>query len=605
MPMIPDPGPSAGGVITERLVREIREEAERARATPAPELTLALWRRFADTGDRLAYERVYFDRRRRLAALALDAHLDAHLDTHLDARPDARLDARPDPALDGLLWSVCDERTWVLPAHEPHDRPLGTFVDLFAAETAHTLAEIVALLADRLDPRVRERVRAEVDRRVLYPLRPGGAPMWWESARHNWAAVCAGAAGLAALALDSSALPARIVGSSPEPASALDAPRLPAHARDSPSLTARALDAPRLLALLPRLRRALAAFLSGAGADGACLEGPDYWSYGFGYFVYFAEALREHTGEDLLDDPHVREMAAYPARIDLGDGARPAFADSHGRGAYPAGLLSRLAARLGVPAPAPAVPSFHDDPCYRWAHLTRTLWWSQEASSTAAEPCSYLPDAAIVVARAAGTAFAAKGGHNDEPHNHLDLGHFVLHAHGRTVLDDLGAPEYTRDYFREGRYQVPQASAEWHSVPLIDGAAQLPGRDRRAEVLAYAAAGGSVTLALDLTAAYATPHRFTRTFHWRPGTLELVDDFDLAAPDALVEELFVSRVRPVAGPGVITWGPVELRVPPGWRAVSEERQVRGHDGAAETVHRVRLAARVPPGAHRFLFTVRT
>ncbi|NJP91769.1 hypothetical protein HCN51_20285 [Nonomuraea sp. FMUSA5-5] len=528
-------------------MREIREEAERARSTPAPELTFTLWRRFADTGDRLAHERAYFERRRRLAALALAP---GHT---------------PDPALDDLLWSVCDEYTWVLPAHEPDDRPLDTFVDLFAAETAHALAEIVTLPGPRIDARVRERVRAEVDRRVLRPLYAGAPPMWWERSATNWAAVCAGATGMAALALDS----------------------------------------PHLPELLSRLRGAIEAFLAGTGADGACLEGPDYWSYGFGYFVYFAEALRERTGEDLLDDPHVREMAAYPARVDLGGGARPAFADAQGRGAYPAGLLSRLAGRLGVPVPEPGVPSFHDDACYRWAHLSRTLRWFREVPGRRAEPCSYLPDAAIVVARAGTTAFAAKGGHNDEPHNHLDLGHFVLHAHGRTVLDDLGAPEYTRDYFREGRYRVPHASAEWHSVPLIDGAAQLPGRERRAEVLAYEEKGGNVTFALDLTAAYAGPHRFTRTFHWRPGTLEIVDDFGLAAPDALVEELFVSRVRPVTGLDTVTWGPVELRVPPGWRARAEERRVRGHDGAEESVHRVRLAARVPPGAHRFRFTVRT
>ncbi|MFD0474686.1 hypothetical protein ACFQ0B_45430 [Nonomuraea thailandensis] len=175
MAVNPAPGPPARGV--ERLVREIREEAERARATPAPELTDALWRSFAETGDRLAYERAYFDRRRRLAALALDAHLDALPGAPLYTRPGAHLDTRlavrAGPALDGLLWSVCEERTWVLPAHEPGDRPLDTFVDLFAAETAHTLAEIVALLPDHLDPAVRDRVRVEVDRRVLRPLRPG------------------------------------------------------------------------------------------------------------------------------------------------------------------------------------------------------------------------------------------------------------------------------------------------------------------------------------------------------------------------------------------------------------------------------------------------
>ncbi|MFC5827546.1 hypothetical protein [Nonomuraea insulae] len=599
MPATPTNGP---------LTAEIRSEADRARTTPAPELTFTLWRRFADTGDRRAYERAYFERRRRLAALVLAAHLDD----------------RPDPALDDLLWSVCDERTWVLPAHEPENGPPNAFVDLFAAETGHTLAEATVLLGEHLDPRVRARVREEVERRIFRPL--DESTMWWESATHNWSAVCAGAIGMAALALGSDHL-------------------------------------------LPRVRKALEVFLMGTGPDGACLEGPDYWSYGFGYFVYFAEALREHTGEDLLDDPHVREMAAYPARIDLGDGTRPAFADSHAHGVYPAGLLSRLTARLGVPTPPPAAaPSFHDDPCYRWAHLSRTLWWSgdgphermdaQEAADAErsdapevadaermdaqgaadaersdaqgaadaermdlpgiadaertdaregadAEPYTYLPDAAIVVARASGLAFAAKGGHNDEPHNHLDLGHFILHAHGRTVLDDFGAPEYTRDYFREGRYQMPQASAEWHSIPLIDGTAQQPGRAHHAEVLEHTTTPDSLTFALDLTPAYTAPAltRFTRAFHWRPGTLELVDTFGFTTADALVEELFVSRLRPEPLPDRVLWGPVELAVPAGWQARAEEREVRGHDGEKETIHRVRLTARVPPGTHHFVFTV--
>ncbi|WP_188195192.1 heparinase II/III family protein [Nonomuraea sp. SYSU D8015] len=531
-----------------RLIREIREEAVRARTTTAPELTFTLWRRFADTGDRRAYERAYFERRRRLAALALAACLDD----------------RPDPALDDLLWSVCDEYAWVLPAHEPQDRPVNDAVDLFAAETAHALAEVVTLPDGHVDPRVRARVRAEVDRRVLRPLQENR--MWWETAEHNWAAVCAGAAGMAALALDSERLPA----------------------------------------LLPRLEQAMASFLSGTGPDGACLEGPDYWTYGFGYLVYFAEALRERTGRDLLDDPHVRAMASYPAGIDFGDGHRPAFADSQGHGAYPSGLLDRLSERLGVAMPdQPGETSFHDDPCYRWAHLSRTLWWTTGAARHPAEPQTYLPDAGIVVARAGGTAFAAKGGHNDEPHNHLDLGHFVVHADGETILDDLGAPEYTRGYFGDDRYQTPQAAAEWHSIPMIDGTAQRPGRDRRATVVHHAP-GHPLTFALDLTAAYDTPRlaRITRTFTWRPGRLDLTDAFDFTAGECLVEELFVSRRRPDVRPGKVVWGPVELDVPAPWQARAEELEVRGHDGVPETVHRVRLTATVPSGAHRFVFTVR-
>ncbi|MGW0810807.1 hypothetical protein [Nonomuraea sp. NPDC002799] len=531
---------------------DIQEEAARARTTSAPGLPFTLWRRFADTGDRLAYESAYFDRRRRLAALILAACLDAC----------------PDPALDDLLWSTCDEHSWVLPAHEPDDRSVSEFVDLFAAETAHTLAEATALLGDHIDPRVQARVRDEVDRRVLRPLYAGATPMWWESAGHNWAAVCAGATAMAALALDS----------------------------------------PHLPVLLPRLERTMETFLAGTGPDGACLEGPDYWSYGFGYFVYFAEELRARTGRDLLDDPHVRRMAAYPAAIDFGDGWRPAFADSQSRGAYPAGLLHRLAARLNVPVPGrPAPPSFHDDPCYRWAHLSRTLWWSDGTTSAGKEPQAYLPDAAIVVARAPdGTAFAAKGGHNDEPHNHLDLGHFVLHAGGETILDDLGAPEYTRDYFREGRYQVPHASAEWHSVPLIAGTPQHPGRHHRAEVLHHRAEQDRLTFALDLTAAYPVPEltRFTRTFAWRPGTLELTDTYGFTTAECLVEELFITRRPPEVRPGAISWGAVELAVPAPWHARTEHLRVRDHHGAPETIHRVRLTARIPSGAHRFVFTLR-
>ncbi len=540
--------------MTARLIGEIRAEAARARATPAPPLTFGLWRRFADTGDRLAYEGVYFERRRRLAALVLAAHLDG----------------RADAALDDLLWSVCDEHTWVLPAHAPAEGPVNDFVDLFSAETGHTLAEALTLLGDLIDPRVRDRVRAAVDHRVLRPLSGDAPAMWWESAAHNWASVCGGAAGMAALALGSDRLPT----------------------------------------LLPRAEAALAAFLSGVGPDGACLEGPDYWAYGFGYYVYFAEALREHTGRDLLTgplaDPKVRELAAYPARVDFGGGHRPAFADSASRGDYPAGLLDRLGDRLGVPLPEQAAePSFHDDPCYRFAHLSRTLWWTTGRPRTPAIGPAFLPHAAIAVGRANGVCFAAKGGHNAEPHNHLDLGHFVLHVRGETPLTDLGAPEYTRDYFRDGRYDVLNASAEGHSVPLIDGTAQLPGPARRAHVLAHESSDAAVTLTLDLTEAYAAPSLtlFHRCFDWRPGHLALTDTFEFRETEAEVAELFISRHHPTRTADAITWGPVTLTVPPGWHVSVEDIHITGHHGAPETVHRVRLTARVASGPQRFAFTV--
>ncbi|MDY4307971.1 hypothetical protein SNF32_14980 [Enterococcus mundtii] len=45
--------------------------------------------------------------------------------------------------------------------------------------------------------------------------------------------------------------------------------------------------------------------------------------------------------------------------------------------------------------------------------------------------------------------FAAKGGRNDESHNHIDIGHFVFGTREDLFLTDLGAGEYTKDYFDE------------------------------------------------------------------------------------------------------------------------------------------------------------
>ncbi len=84
------------------LHTRIRGAADSARSTPLPDLPFSAYRRF-DDGDRLAYEELYFRRRAHVTALAAEALID----------PEAPLDALAD-----ALWSICDEYTWALPAHE-------------------------------------------------------------------------------------------------------------------------------------------------------------------------------------------------------------------------------------------------------------------------------------------------------------------------------------------------------------------------------------------------------------------------------------------------------------------------------------------------------
>ncbi|GAA2394677.1 hypothetical protein Cme02nite_54640 [Catellatospora methionotrophica] len=536
------------------LLRDIRAAAT---GEPLPDLGFSAYRDYFDTGNRIRYERRYFRRRARLAAQAAQALLD----------PDTDLGPLAD-----TLWSVCDEYTWALPAHVRHsadqDRGPEQCLDLFAAETAHTVAETVAALGDRLDRRVGDRVRSQVRRRVFEPYLDA-RPLNWEGHGNNWEAVCAGATGLAALAL----------------------------LHDSPA------DAAALAAMLDRSRRAMDRYLGGFGDDGGCAEGVDYWVYGFGYFVYFAEALREHTGHDLLDSAKVAQIAAFPHRVALGGGAYVPFSDASERPWLPAGLLTRLAERFGTP-PARVVPSLHDDHCYRWGHLSRTLAWFRPLPAPAPTGnSSYLPDLAWVVHRGR-TGFAAKGGNNDEPHNHNDLGHFVLHTHGVSVLDDLGAGEYTAGYFGPGRHAFLHPSARGHSVPVIDGQAQLPGPDRAAKVLHHADDGGTVSFDLDLTGAYQVDglRSLVRRFRWSDGRLELTDEID-AARDLPVEELFISRREPVLATGSADWDGLATLTHDCPQAAVSVEPTSDHQAQPDRVYRLTCTTLAPAGrsSHRFVF----
>jgi len=70
---------------------------------------------------------------------------------------------------------------------------------------------------------------------------------------------------------------------------------------------------------------------------------------------------------------------------------------------------------------------------------------------------------------------AAKGGRNDEPHNHNDVGNFIVHLHGESLIAELGAPVYDRDFFRDKRYTYLAARSYGHSLPVVNGFEQRAG----------------------------------------------------------------------------------------------------------------------------------
>lgn len=248
------------------LLAEIRAEGERLLRETMPLLKWSDFKRFQEDGDRHAYESAYFARRKRLTAFGLLAWLEPQHSPYLEALLDT-------------VWAVCDEYTWCLPAHLPAGAGKHTeYIDLFAAETAFTLAELLTLTGGSWPETVRMRTRGEVERRVLGPYE-SNRNFGWETARHNWSAVCAGSIGAAAIHLVE--------------------------------------DADRLRNILARVLTSLDCFLEGFGEDGVCKEGYGYWLYGFGYFTYFADLLRRRSSGalDLFARDKVRSIAMFQSSM--------------------------------------------------------------------------------------------------------------------------------------------------------------------------------------------------------------------------------------------------------------------------------------------------
>lgn len=115
---------------------------------------------FFETGKRLRDESSYLARRRQLVVAALAYFYEKNSENK--------------EWLEQLIWEVCNEWTWALPAHLSeqvlfNDQARG-YIDLFSAETGQALAEIYEQVGEELSPIVANRIRKEVEERLILPF---------------------------------------------------------------------------------------------------------------------------------------------------------------------------------------------------------------------------------------------------------------------------------------------------------------------------------------------------------------------------------------------------------------------------------------------------
>lgn len=517
-----------------------------------PELRFSDFKLYWITGSRAEYEAVYFNRRLRLNASVFLSMIYPEQEKYFRY-------------LEDILFSICNEFTWCLPAHYGKiEQNNCRKIDLFAAETGFALAETYSMIGDRLDPLVAQRIKDEIDRRIIEPYATKLHQLWWESCENNWAAVCAGSVGCTVMLMR------------PE----------------------------RFPELRERIEETMECYLSGFGEDGICVEGCGYWHYGFGFFLVYADMVKTFTdGEiDHFPRPKVRAIATYIQKMFLTGRCAVSFADSGHYLRYHLGILHYL--KSVYPEEVTVFDrsySYNYDNCARFClHLRAALWYREEYESNDLPAENYdhfAKGAEWFIHKTPTYGFAAKGGHNNESHNHNDVGSFIFARNGRQILTDPGTGKYCKEYFGKQRYTFFHTVSKGHSLPIIGGEGQKPGRE-------YCARDCRVEngdFVLDIAGAYGIPEltALVRRFSFTDAGIMVSDRFDYCGT-AVLRERIVTRVLPSAEiAGEIAVDGSTLRYDA--NAVSDvEIQKHTFDGSADA-YTVDLILR--EGVREFSYTV--
>ncbi|MFC5649072.1 heparinase II/III family protein [Paenibacillus solisilvae] len=450
---------------------------------PWPTLTATLYMDYIRTGNRVKYDSALLGRRQDLAALVVAECIEN----------EGRF---LDDIVNGI-WCICEETFWGIPGHgymmqrqDPLPDVSDPVIELFSAETAALLAWTYYLLRIKLDAvsiMVGERIQLEVKKRILDPYL-NRSDFWWmgfnqERMLNNWNPWC-----------NSNCLSAFLL------------------LEDDPQ---------RRAAAVIKTMRSLDHYLERVGSDGGCEEGPKYWIYAGGTLFDCLELLYGASGGmiDIYDEPLIRQIGSYIYKVFIDDSSYANFADSSAKVHIPAELAYRYGRRIqdarlsGLGAmeqkrKREEATQLEFSAMFR---LLPALFHYAEIENDVGD-APYIRDAwldgiQVMAAReqegsSKGLYLAAKGGHNDESHNHNDIGHFIVYCNGSPMIIDPGVVTYTSKSFFAERYTIWAMQSAYHNLPIINGVEQREGRQHQADDVHYRQEDRLASLSMNLAGAY-------------------------------------------------------------------------------------------------------
>lgn len=220
-------------------------------------------------------------------------------------------------------------------------------------------------------------------------------------------------------------------------------------------------------------------FMNYVKADGACEEGPAYWGHAAGKLFDYLDVLATVTGGkiNLWSNPQVKAMGEYFANAYIGKGWVVNFADATAQFSDNIStLLYRYGDAIGSDKMRSLAHTFAQErswiitngtDIYRsltgLACADKVLTYEQpkKAKGGALHEAWY-PETQVCIFQQGDYILASKGGHNNESHNHNDVG------------------TYTKLTFSPERYTIWSMQTAYHNLPVVNGVQQHEGAEYHA-----------------------------------------------------------------------------------------------------------------------------
>ncbi len=449
-----------------------------------------------------------------------------------------------------LVWLICEETSWVIPAHYYSIKGFDSFPDymndgpdLWSPKCANILCAAYHILKPRFDaisPKIADRIVYEIDRRIIKSYIKNDY-YWWlgfDGTRvNNWNIWI----NLNMLLL------------------ALSAP----------------VSKTEKVDVICKVLKSVEVYISQYPDDGMCDEGPGYWfisGLALNSFLCTLYRLSDGKINDIFSEK-IRNIFDYVFKVYVGRGRFVNNADAASRCAgdfaevyYVAKITENdKIMKFAGEIKRNYVPDqwFYQNPTFillDWAVACRELQDDEKFVLT--NPgYTYFPSVQMYINRLEnGTFFSANGGNNDVPHNHNDVGNFTVFKSGVPFVIDVGSAEYVRDTFTERRYGIWCYQSLYHNVPEIGGFAQHNGASFCAKDVSY----GNKEFSLEMKNAYENRkdvRSWRRSFNVVNNTITLSDKFELAKPMDIALTFMLASEPKISGKTVtLNNGGIELLI---------------------------------------------